>query len=95
MNESSCPLLEAQSKPALWNHMRVRYQRAFPVAVGQYITEIDMNNETASTRVLSDTALAKFLKIREKYDPQGLFPNYRAIVRTHAKMDKLDSRAKL
>lgn len=94
--------------------MRDRYQRAFHVAVGQYITEIDMNNETANvrlclalaciatetnhrtqTRVLSDTALARFLKIREKYDPQGLFPNYKAIVRTHAKMDKLDSLAKL
>ncbi|RAK71444.1 FAD-binding oxidoreductase [Aspergillus fijiensis CBS 313.89] len=87
--------VESQSKPALWDHMRDRYQRAFHVAVGQYITEIDMNNETANTRVLSDTALARFLKIREKYDPQGLFPNYKAIVRTHAKMDKLDSLAKL
>lgn len=39
-------------------------------------------------RVLSDTALAKFLNIREQYDPKGLFPNYKAFVKTHAKIKK-------
>ncbi|RSL45663.1 hypothetical protein CEP54_014184 [Fusarium duplospermum] len=71
------------------------YKRAFPVAVGQYITEIDVNNDDANCKVLSDTALAKFLKIREKWDPNELFPNYKAFVRAHDKINRLQNRSQL
>ncbi|TPX18105.1 uncharacterized protein E0L32_011829 [Thyridium curvatum] len=82
----SDPALE----PGIYRPMIERYRRAFPVAVGQYITELDVNSEDANCRVLSDTALAKFLKIREKWDPKGLFPNYKKIVQTHEKMARLE-----
>ncbi|KJK79276.1 hypothetical protein H634G_05516 [Metarhizium anisopliae BRIP 53293] len=84
----SDPALE----PAIYQPMIERYRRTFPVAIGQYITELDVNKEEANCRVLSDTALAKFLKIREKWDPQGLFPNYKALVKTHDKMAQLEKR---
>jgi hypothetical protein len=44
---------------------------------------------------LSDTALAKFLKIREKYDPKGIFPNYKKFIKAHEKMNKLESMHRL
>ena len=31
--------------------------------------------------MITDTALQKFLHVRENYDPQGLFPSYKAFVR--------------
>jgi len=40
-------------------------------------------------KVLSDTALAKFLKIRQKWDPVGLFPNYKKFVAATDKMNAL------
>ncbi|KAF9888272.1 hypothetical protein FE257_008842 [Aspergillus nanangensis] len=86
---------DSRLEPGIYQHMRDRYRRAFPVAVGMYITEIDVNCDDANTKVMSDTALAKFLKIREKWDPQGLFPNYKAFVRAHEKMNKLENRAVL
>jgi hypothetical protein len=44
---------------------------------------------------MTDTALAKFLKIREKWDPNGLFPAYKKIVETHDRVNKLQSKALL
>ncbi|KAM3414782.1 hypothetical protein BST61_g9933 [Cercospora zeina] len=76
-------------EPNIKNHMPERYARTFPVAIGQYITEIDPNNETANCQVLTNSAFAKFNKIREKWDPKGLFPNYKTIARTHDRMKKL------
>lgn len=35
-------------EPAIYQPMIEKYRRAFPVAVGQYITEIDVNNEEAN-----------------------------------------------
>jgi hypothetical protein len=35
-------------EPGIYQPMRDRYKRAFPVAVGQYITEIDVNNDDAN-----------------------------------------------
>lgn len=37
---------------------------------------------------MSDTALAKFLEIREKWDPMGLFPNYKKIIITRDKINR-------
>lgn len=39
-------------EPDIKNYMAERYARTFPVAVGQYITEIDPNNEIANVRLL-------------------------------------------
>lgn len=101
---------DSSLEPAIYKPMRDRYRRAFPVAIGQYVTEIDMNNDDANvrhslffsliwielnnsqTRVLSDTALTKFLKIREKYDPNSIFPNYRKFIMAYEKMEKLERR---
>lgn len=46
-------------------------------------------------KVLSDTALAKFLRVREKWDPNELFPNYKAFVRAHDKINRLQNRSQL
>jgi hypothetical protein len=35
-------------EPAIYQPMRERYRRAFPVAVGMYITEIDPSDDTAN-----------------------------------------------
>lgn len=35
-------------EPAIYQPMIERYRRAFPVAVGQYITELDVNKEEAN-----------------------------------------------
>ncbi|KAF9774580.1 hypothetical protein IL306_007393 [Fusarium sp. DS 682] len=75
--------------------MRDYYRQAFPVAVGMYITDIDINCEDANSKVLSDTALAKFLRIREKYDPKELFPTYKAFVKTSEKINKLQNKSRL
>ncbi|KAH7165256.1 oxidoreductase, FAD-binding protein [Dactylonectria macrodidyma] len=82
-------------EPAIYQPMRDRYRRAFPVAVGMYITELDVNCDDANTKVLSDTALAKFLKIREKWDPKELFPNYKKFVKAHDKINRLQNKAQL
>ncbi|KAH8886572.1 oxidoreductase, FAD-binding protein [Thozetella sp. PMI_491] len=82
-------------EPAIQQPMRDNYRRAFPVAVGMYITEFDINHEDANTKVLTDTALAKFLTIRQKWDPNSLFPTYKAFVKTHEKINQLQKRGKL
>lgn len=84
-----------QLEPAIMKPMREYYRNAFSVAVGMYITEFDINNEEANTKVLSDSALARFLQIREKYDPKGLFPTYKYFVKTHEKINKLQAQSKL
>lgn len=35
-------------EPAIYQPMREKYFQAWPVAVGQYITEIEMNNDDAN-----------------------------------------------
>ncbi|KAH8703029.1 oxidoreductase, FAD-binding protein [Talaromyces proteolyticus] len=82
-------------EPAIYQNMRDHYRRAFPVAVGQYITELDVNNDDANTKVFSDTALAKFLKIRAKWDPKELFPNYKKFVQAHDKINRLQNKPSL
>jgi hypothetical protein len=38
---------------------------------------------------MSDTALAKFLQIRAKWDPNDMFPNYKKFIKTNEKINKL------
>jgi len=40
-------------EPAIYQPMREKYFQAWPVAVGQYITEIDMNNDDANVSTLN------------------------------------------
>lgn len=44
---------------------------------------------------MSDTALAKFLRIREKYDPKELFPTYKAFIKASEKINKLQNKSRL
>lgn len=44
---------------------------------------------------MSDTALAKFLQIRTKWDPNDLFPTYKRFIKTHEKIDKLMTKPSL
>jgi hypothetical protein len=37
---------------------------------------------------MSDSALAKFLTIRAKYDPTDMFPNYKQFIKTNEKINK-------
>ena len=44
---------------------------------------------------MSDTALARFLDIRKKWDPKDLFPNYKKLVVTRDKINRATSKANL
>ncbi|PYH40225.1 FAD-binding oxidoreductase [Aspergillus saccharolyticus JOP 1030-1] len=72
---------DPQREAELRQHIRERYERALSVAGGMFVFDLDPTWEEVNTRVITDTALQKFLQIRDKYDPQGLFPNYQAFVR--------------
>lgn len=37
---------------------------------------------------MSDAALSRFLDIREKWDPVGLFPNYKKLIITRDKINR-------
>ncbi|RAH76712.1 FAD-binding domain-containing protein [Aspergillus japonicus CBS 114.51] len=75
---------DPKRESGLRQHIRERYERALSVAVGMFVVDLDPNWEDVNVmqaRVITDTALQKFLLVREKYDPQGLFPAYKAFVR--------------
>ncbi|KAL2825805.1 hypothetical protein BDW59DRAFT_145923 [Aspergillus cavernicola] len=55
--------------------MRGVYTRAAKVSCGQYIADFD--GKQRMTPVLSKTALARFLEIRQKWDPDERFIGYR------------------
>ncbi|KAL2786643.1 hypothetical protein BJX66DRAFT_346696 [Aspergillus keveii] len=55
--------------------MRDVYTRAAKVSCGQYIADFD--GKQRMTPVLSETALARFLEIRQKWDPDERFIGYR------------------
>ncbi|CAG9955604.1 unnamed protein product [Clonostachys rosea f. rosea IK726] len=46
-------------------------------------------------KVMSDIALEKFLKIRQRWDPKELFPNYKKIIATHQKVNNSVVKAKM
>jgi hypothetical protein len=98
-------------EPAIYQPMCDRYRNAWSVANGQYITELDVNKDDANVcvafqrprnmltcpqcKVLTDTALARLLEIRAKYDPGEMFPNYKKFVEAHDKINKLQLQPKL
>lgn len=80
-------------EPGIYQPMRDRYKATLPVAAGTYVADYDVTNDEANGRVMSDTALEKFLKIREKWDPKGLFPNYKKFIETHEKIRQMEAKA--
>jgi FAD/FMN-containing dehydrogenase len=48
--------------------------RMRPLAVGQYINEVDaFRDPTAPARCFSEAAWKRLAELRERYDPRGLF----------------------
>ncbi|KAF4552052.1 FAD-binding domain-containing protein 6 [Elsinoe fawcettii] len=82
-------------EPAVNNHMRERYRAVLPVSSGMYIADYNITDDYANSNPLSNSALEKFLSIREKWDPMGLFPNYKRFIETHKKIDTLRNATKL
>ncbi|EUC42270.1 hypothetical protein COCMIDRAFT_8128 [Bipolaris oryzae ATCC 44560] len=81
--------LDQKKGPAIKQRMLDRYKRALPVACGTYPADYDPNVEDANSKPMSDTALAKFLQIRAKWDPNDMFPNYKSFIKTNEKINKL------
>ncbi|KEF62903.1 uncharacterized protein A1O9_00877 [Exophiala aquamarina CBS 119918] len=52
------------------------YREAEKVAIGQYVADYDPTQRQA--KIMSDTALRKWLGIRSKWDPEDMFVGYRA-----------------
>ncbi|TPX08044.1 uncharacterized protein E0L32_010244 [Thyridium curvatum] len=82
-------------EPQIYQPMRDRYRRALPVSAGVYVADYDVTCDDANGKVMSDTALARFLKIREKWDPKGIFPNYKKFIETHNKINQGLHKAKI
>ncbi|CAK7218980.1 hypothetical protein SEUCBS140593_003738 [Sporothrix eucalyptigena] len=63
--------------------MRQSYAKAFTVACGMYIADFDPSPDTTHPQTMpvwTDSAREKFMRIREKWDPQGIFPGYKAFI---------------
>lgn len=69
--------------------VRKVYREVERVGCGMYVADYDAEDQTEEVRVMSSTALNRFLRIREKWDPDGLFPGWRAFARSR----KPDARA--
>ncbi|RYP14191.1 hypothetical protein DL765_006552 [Monosporascus sp. GIB2] len=82
-------------EPGIYQPMRDRYRRALPVAAGTYVADYDVTCDDSNGKVMSDRALARFLEIRERWDPKGLFPNYKRFIETHEKINRANYKARL
>ncbi|KAF2220996.1 oxidoreductase, FAD-binding protein [Elsinoe ampelina] len=82
-------------EPAVNTHMKERYRALLPVSSGMYMADFNVVDDYANSNPLSDTALDKFLTIREKWDPKGLFPNYKRFIETHKRVTALRKFARL
>ncbi|KAM5370246.1 hypothetical protein ACJZ2D_008649 [Fusarium nematophilum] len=78
--------------PRLKRHFETRYKDMLPFSVGMFPIGFDLHNDEANPKTMSDKALARFTQIREKWDPDGLFPMYKSYVVTRDKMNKLQQR---
>ncbi|KAH7133882.1 hypothetical protein EDB81DRAFT_695589 [Dactylonectria macrodidyma] len=68
-------------QPQIRNIMQSSYQRAESVACGIYVADFDRSSDAAHSPTIpvwTETAKARFLSIREKWDPEGLFTGYQA-----------------
>ncbi|KEZ40254.1 Uncharacterized protein SAPIO_CDS8729 [Scedosporium apiospermum] len=54
------------------------YKKAEKVGLGQYIADFDAQQRLTKLQVMTDSAMTKWLKIREKYDPEERFIGYRS-----------------
>ena len=53
------------------------YLKAEGSSCGSYIADFEASHRV--TRVMTDTALERFLSIRNKWDPEDRFPKYRDV----------------
>ncbi|KAH8707126.1 oxidoreductase, FAD-binding protein [Phaeosphaeriaceae sp. PMI808] len=81
--------------PAIRQTMLDHYKRALPVACGTYVADYDPTCEDANGKPMSDTALAKFLQIRAKWDPKDMFPNYKQFLITKDKINRITNKSSL
>ncbi|KAH8721693.1 hypothetical protein BGZ61DRAFT_530219 [Ilyonectria robusta] len=68
-------------RPLIQTTMRDSYRQAETVACGMYVADFDQSSQSLHSpeiKVWTDTARARFLAIRRKWDPDGLFPGYKA-----------------
>ncbi|KAF4834367.1 FAD-linked oxidoreductase azaL [Colletotrichum tropicale] len=67
--------------PKVRDTMRRTYGKASTVACGMYIADFDQSSgslHSPKIRVWTDSARERFAKIRQRWDPDGLFQGYRA-----------------
>lgn len=57
--------------------LKKAYLKADKSSCGSYIADFEASHRV--TRVMTDTALEKFLSIRKKWDPEDRFPKYKDI----------------
>ncbi|KAH7085904.1 hypothetical protein BKA63DRAFT_432456 [Paraphoma chrysanthemicola] len=73
--------MDASLEPGIYDVMADAYAKLYPLAAGMYIADWDPRDKRqANVKVWTDYGLKRFLEIRAKYDPAGLFPNYKAII---------------
>ncbi|KAL2670506.1 hypothetical protein Neosp_014294 [[Neocosmospora] mangrovei] len=72
--------------------MQQSYNQAESVACGMYVADFDQSPGTlhsSNIPVWTKSACAKFMRIREKWDPRGLFIGYKAFVSVPSRETKL------
>ncbi|KAJ2901603.1 uncharacterized protein MKZ38_001623 [Zalerion maritima] len=68
-------------RPQVQDTLRESYKRADSVACGIYIADFDQSIDSLHSpeiKVWTDSARDRWMEIRKKWDPQGLFPGYKA-----------------
>ncbi|KPM40129.1 hypothetical protein AK830_g6427 [Neonectria ditissima] len=71
-------------QPRVEEMMRNSYKKAESVACGMYVADFDATSQSTHSptiKVWTDSARDRFLAIRQKWDPEGLFPAYKALTR--------------
>ncbi|KAM0668534.1 hypothetical protein ACQRIU_002096 [Beauveria bassiana] len=75
--------------PSMKEHWQSRYKKLLPYSSGTFAADYDVTSDEANSTPLSNTALARFMDIGKKWDPQQLFPTRNNYVLTSEKMKKL------
>ncbi|KAF2502664.1 FAD-binding domain-containing protein [Lophium mytilinum] len=64
-------------QPKVYEPMADIYATLYPLGVGMYVADYNPFDERqANVKVWTDKGLQRFMEIRAKYDPQGLFPGF-------------------